>query len=167
MKTNSYKRRLSAFLVFILLVGIMQFNTFATTANDDRILDCKHIHDEECGYVEAVEGHECEHVHDDECGYIEEKEEVPCDMDCTDADEDGMIDHVVECSYRPEIKGEPCRHVHDENCGYIETVEEVPCEHVHGPECYKKVEDDESENSIGGVTEKTNASVQSFVQMRI
>ena len=136
MKSNRYKKKLSAFLVFIILAGTIQFNAFATTANNEGDLNCQHEHDEYCGYAEAIEGHECEHVHDEKCGYTEGTEEIPCNMECEDTDGDRIIDHNPECQYTAAVEGTPCEHEHNEECGYVEAVEEKTCGHVHGPECY-------------------------------
>lgn len=59
----------------------------------------------------------CAHIHDENCGYVEAVAEVPCDKECTDTDGDGVIDHVEDCAYTPAVEGQPCNHVHDENCG--------------------------------------------------
>ena len=59
----------------------------------------------------------CTHIHDENCGYVEAVAEVPCDKECTDTDGDGVIDHVEDCAYTPAVEGQPCNHVHDENCG--------------------------------------------------
>lgn len=93
---------------------------------------CEHhpAHDAQCGYAEAVEGHPCGHVHDESCGYQEAVEEIPCDMDCTDEDGDGSIDHQEGCAYRPGTQGHACSHIHDESCGYAEAVEGKPCTFV-------------------------------------
>ena len=98
---------------------------------------CNHTqHDEDCGYVEAVEGHDCKHaegVHDDSCGYVEAKAEVPCDKGCDDTDGDGKIDHAEGCAYQPAVEGHDCNHVHDtEVCGYVEAVEGHACKHENG-----------------------------------
>ncbi|MDD6632106.1 MAG: Ig-like domain-containing protein [Lachnobacterium sp.] len=59
----------------------------------------------------------CTHIHDLNCGYVEAVAEVPCDNECIDMDGDGVIDHVEDCAYTPAVEGLPCNHVHDENCG--------------------------------------------------
>ncbi|OUP50231.1 hypothetical protein B5F17_14115 [Butyricicoccus pullicaecorum] len=48
-----------------------------------KVLNCQHVHDTECGYVETVEPHDCNHVHDDQCGYVAEVVGVPCKYDGT------------------------------------------------------------------------------------
>ena len=42
---------------------------------------CTHVHDEDCGYEEGVEG-SCTHTHDGTCGYAEAVEGVSCNHDC-------------------------------------------------------------------------------------
>ncbi len=89
----------------------------------------EHIHDDSCGYVEAVEGQACTHVHDANCGYSEGTAETPCDMECTDTDGDGTIDHAEGCAYQPATEGALCLHEHDDSCGYVEAVEGSPCQY--------------------------------------
>ena len=43
--------------------------------------DCTHVHDEDCGYEEGVEG-SCTHTHDGTCGYVAAVEGVSCNHDC-------------------------------------------------------------------------------------
>ena len=43
-----------------------------------KVLNCQHIHDESCGYVEAAEGTPCNHVHDETCGFVFSVEAQPC-----------------------------------------------------------------------------------------
>ena len=85
---------------------------------------------EVCGYVEAVEGQPCGHVHDGDCGFVEAAEEILCDMDCSETGEDGQIIHGEGCGYAPEAEGSPCQHEHDELCGYAEAVEGQLCGYV-------------------------------------
>ena len=96
---------------------------------------CTHVHDESCGYVAPVEEQPCAHVHDETCGYAEAEEEVPCDQDCTDLDDDNVLDHIEGCAYQPAVEGQPCTHAHDETCGYVPPVEEQPCTHIHDETC--------------------------------
>lgn len=87
----------------------------------------EHVHDASCGYQEVVVGHDCNHIHDKTCGYIEAKQEIPCNQQCRDIDDDGIIDHSETCAYRPAIIGQFCLHVHDETCGYVVQQEGHPC----------------------------------------
>ena len=126
------------FLSICLIAGNLNMRAFAEEANNVLAVEgqeCTHEHDENCGYVEAVEGHECMHEHDESCGYVEAVEEVPCDMGCTDIDEDGILIHAEGCAYRQAVEGHECMHEHDENCGYVEAVEGHACMHVHDESC--------------------------------
>lgn len=78
-----------------------------------------------CEYIEAVEGHDCEHIHDENCGFVAAIEEILCD--CTDIDDEGLIVHTDDCTYQSAVEGQPCIHVHDADCGYIESVEGNDC----------------------------------------
>ena len=111
--------------VAILMALSLCFGTMGTAAM--AVEGEEHTHSTACGYVAAVEGHECGHVHDGACGYVEAKEGVPCDMECTDTDGDGVVDHAEGCAYQPAEEGKPCTHVHDDACGYVEAVEGQPC----------------------------------------
>lgn len=79
-----------------------------------------------CEYVEPVEGHDCEHVHDDDCGFVAAVEEILCD--CTDTVEEGLIVHTDDCTYQPAVEGQPCTHVHNDDCGYVKSVKGNDCE---------------------------------------
>lgn len=132
-------RLLAIFLSMCLIAGSLRMTAFAEeTENELEDSDptiCFHLHDENCGYVEAVEGHECMHEHDESCGYIDKQEEVPCDMGCMDMDEKGTVIHAEGCAYRQAVEGQECSHLHDEACGYVEAVEGQPCGHKHDESC--------------------------------
>ena len=59
----------------------------------------------------------CTHIHDETCGYVEAMDEVQCDKNCVDDDGDGIINHSENCAYAPAVVGQECSHIHDENCG--------------------------------------------------
>ncbi len=117
------RRYLAVILTAIMVFSICptQLTALAVGGSEE------HEHDENCGYVEAVEGQSCAHVHDANCGYSEGTAETPCDMECTDTDEDGTIDHAEGYAYQPATEGTPCLHEHDDSCGYVEAVEGQPC----------------------------------------
>ncbi len=98
MKKRIQKRMLAWMLTFAMVLSMIPVTAFAE--EDLQSTECTHSHDETCGYVEAVD-------------------EIPCDQECTDTDEDGLIDHVEECAYTPAVEGQPCTHVHDETCGGV------------------------------------------------
>lgn len=77
--------------------------------------------------MEAMEGQPCGHVHDGDCGYVEAAEEIPCDMDCNETGEDSQIIHAEGCGYVPEVAGVPCQHEHDGECGYVPADPGQPC----------------------------------------
>lgn len=120
-------RKLRERVVSITLALTMVLTTFSGTGIAYALETTEHTHNDICGYVESVEGHSCEHEHDETCGYTSGTEEVPCDMDCTDEDNDGVIDHADGCAYTPAAEGTACDHVHDETCGYAEAIEGQPC----------------------------------------
>ena len=78
---------------------------------------CEHHpqHDETCGYVAAVEGHECNHVHTEAC-YIEVDPATPSEA----TPGNGEKQKILNCSHA--VEGE-----HDDTCGYVEAVEGKPC----------------------------------------
>lgn len=117
---RSLHKGLSLLLSFAMLLSMMGTTALAAEATP-------HVHNEECGYVEAVDGVPCTHQHNEECGFMEVAEEVPCDMDCTDTNGDGLTDHAEGCAYIPAAEGASCNHQHDEACGYVEAVEGKPC----------------------------------------
>ncbi len=76
---------------------------------------CEHHpqHDQDCGYVAPVEGHDCTHQHTDDC-YVEVETATP-----SAATPGSGTEKVLDC---PHAKGQ-----HDDKCGYVEAVEGRPC----------------------------------------
>lgn len=97
---KSLKRRVLAWMITIAMVLSMAPTT-AFAEELPQSTGCTHQHDESCGYVEAVA-------------------EVPCNKECSDTNEDDVIEHVEDCSYTPAVEGHECNHVHDESCGGLE-----------------------------------------------
>ena len=62
-----------------------------------KVLNCQHVHDTECGYVETVEPHDCNHVHDDQCGYVAEVVGAPCKYDSEDLFSARTAPYTVTC----------------------------------------------------------------------
>lgn len=96
---------------------------------------CNHVHDDTCGYIAPKEGSDCSHEHDENCGYQEAVEEIPCDLGCTETDDEGNIIHQPDCAYTPAQEGADCTHEHDESCGYREATEGSGCAHEHDENC--------------------------------
>lgn len=114
-RRKAARKRYLALLMSLCLTGTMlPVTARAESAASGGLCEHHTEHTAECGYVEAVEGHECEHMHDEKCGYQEAGE-------CTHA-------HTEECGE----EGESCTHVHDDGCGYAEAHE---CEHTHDESC--------------------------------
>ncbi len=69
------------------------------------VLDCKHVHDADCGYVAAQEGTPCNHVHDADCGGLQtddepEEENIPMVMNLEDLS--GLTGDVVYVGGAPD-----------------------------------------------------------------
>ena len=78
--------------------------------NDNRI--CGHVHDEDCGYVEAVEGAPCSHENEDgtyTCAPGADSGDVDVNK-ATPHDADYVCDHSDGCGYTEEVEGVPCTH---------------------------------------------------------
>ena len=132
-------------LLMVLLLLICEVPTIAFAESNGT----EHIHDSDCGYVEAVEEQSCSHVHDELCGYSEPAEEIACSMECADTDGDGAADHAEKCAYTPVAEGHPCEHVHDEICGYVKAVEGHPCKYeadAEMPSEPSQEDEDDAEN---------------------
>lgn len=106
VKTKKKMNRALALLMCACLIlaelnGLGSFAMVANAVEDVPLGICEHHkeHDEECGYVEAVEGQPCTHEHDEECGYVEGSEA----SECTHVHDEGCY-------------GLACVHVHDESC---------------------------------------------------
>ena len=126
------KKRLPAFLLTAAMLSSL-FPLPALAAEVDTEGLCPHHMEhsyELCGFTESAEGCPCSHVHDGDCGFVEAVPEVPCDMDRAETDEDSRIVHAEGCAYAPEVAGASCRHEHDPDCGYSPDTEGTPCGYV-------------------------------------
>ncbi|MDO4543582.1 MAG: FecR family protein [Clostridia bacterium] len=88
---------------------------------------CSHVHDESCGYAEAVAGSPCTHVHNAACGYSAPSSGSACTH----------FDHDGACGWADELPYIACDHVeHNDYCGYVEGVPGVACDHFdHDGNC--------------------------------
>lgn len=126
-------KRLQALFLVVVMIFSMTANTipaFAVSSEEDSGLCPHHTSHVDCSYREGSAGSPCTHEHDANCGYREAKDEVLCDQNCTDMDNDGIINHVDGCAYEPAVEAQPCTHKHDDQCGYEAPVEPVPCDFV-------------------------------------
>ena len=150
-KTRKQNRWLALALCLCMLASVFPLSGMTYAAEQG----CNHVHDENCGYVEAVEGQPCTfaHAHDDTCGFAEAVEALPCSVEAAhtshdetcggdpDTGEGCAFAHVHDdaCGYAEAKESAPCSaeaaHIHDENCGYIEAVKGQPCTHVHDETC--------------------------------
>lgn len=145
------KRLLSILLTVCMVLSMMPLSVFATDGNlpvgisniaDSGAINlCEHHtgHNEVCGYAPATEEVPCNHEHDEACGLIPAVEAIPategipCDKECTDTDEDSVVDHVAGCAYTPATKeipvveGMPCNHKHTDICDYAAASEGEAC----------------------------------------
>lgn len=77
---------------------------------DNRI--CGHVYDEDCGYVEAVEGTPCSHENEDgtySCAPGADSDNVGVNK-ATPNDADYVCDHSDGCGYTETVEGVPCTH---------------------------------------------------------
>ncbi|MDY2968697.1 MAG: InlB B-repeat-containing protein [Butyricicoccus pullicaecorum] len=107
----------------------------------------EHVHDAECGYVEAEAGSPCTHEHDENCGYIPAVEGSPCTHEHTEDCYIEEVNCVVEADKQAsenqseeELAQTPMLlpsfaddHVCTEESGCITKV--LDCQHEHDTEC--------------------------------
>lgn len=114
-------------LTLTLLCGLFLF----TWVGAENVCPYHEVHTPECGYVEAVEGHECNHEHNEECystTLICHKEEHTHSETCYD--ENGtLVCELEEHTHNTECYELDCQHVHDETCGYQEVILGQECTH--------------------------------------
>ena len=73
-----------------------------------------HVHDDKCGYVQAVEGKSCTHQCTESCP---KKDVTVC-----------VHDHAsLGCAHTSAVEGVACDHIHGEGCGYVPAQAAVPC----------------------------------------
>ncbi|MEA5010244.1 MAG: bacterial Ig-like domain-containing protein [Angelakisella sp.] len=107
------KRLLSILLTVCMVLSMLPVSAFATDGNAP------------IGTSSIQEGTLCEHhtQHDASCGFVmaqttvEGTEEILCDMNCTDTDDDGEINHADGCAYAPATEGTPA--VEGVPCGFV------------------------------------------------
>ena len=132
------KRILSIMLTVCLLTGLVPTAAFA----EDTMCEHHTEHTADCGYKAAVEGQECAHIHDENCGY---REAVKCTHEhteeCGENGEGCTHEHSDECCY---TEGQDCNHEHDGACGYVEASEGSPCAYV----CDICNNEEEQENNL-------------------
>lgn len=107
--------------------------------------NCTHICSEESGCITVK--HNCRHSHDESCGYSDGTSASACTHACGEECTEGCVhEHDETCGYAEEVDATPCNHVctvdegcyelvcshamagqHDETCGYVEGKEELPC----------------------------------------
>ena len=127
MRVNErMKKLLSIVLTLCMILSYIPAPAYAVGT------DCTHHteHTADCGYVAAVEGVPCTHVHDELCGYAEAVAEVKCACEATD--ENGALVHTEGCGYVAPVTGADCTHSHDDACGYVASVSGSDCTfHCH------------------------------------
>lgn len=109
MKVNEgMKKLLSLLLAFTMVLSYVPMGARAEE------VCTHHVHDENCGYVEAVKGSDCAHQCTDSCVTV----------DVTNC----IHDHEAEgCPYTPAVEAAACDYVHGEGCGHVYAQAEVPC----------------------------------------
>ncbi|MCM1325591.1 MAG: hypothetical protein NC094_00640 [Bacteroidales bacterium] len=146
------QRALAVALSICLLASSMDFTVLAAGTG------CNHVHDENCGYREAVAGQPCSkggltvsggdtgHEHDESCGYKKAVEAQPCKWGVTisisGGDAVAVHDHDGSCGYIEAEAGQECtcgaasdvtdgnaEITHAEDCEYREAIEGHPCEY--------------------------------------
>lgn len=156
-RRKAARKRYLALLMSLCLMGTMIPATArAESAASGGLCEHHTEHTAECGYVEAVEGHECEHTHDESCGY---QEAGACTHahteECGEEGESCTHVHDDACGY---AEAHACEHTHDESCGYVEAVEGSPCTFVCDT-CGREAEQEEKQLSeaVLAVQERINA----------
>lgn len=127
-----------AAMVFTMMPG-MAFATETPPADTTGLTACHTVHDDVCGYAEAVEGQDCTYVQDEDsmdeaergCSHLQH------DAECYDNEDDWLASDSnavpLNCTH---VHDDSCtgddgdsQHEHDGECGYVEAVEASPCRH--------------------------------------
>lgn len=105
---NKMKKLLSSLLALSMVLSYVPMSAVAEE------VCTHHVHDDKCGYVQAVEGKSCTHQCTESCP---KKDVTVC-----------VHDHVkLGCAHTPAVEGVACDHVHGEACGYVPAQAAVPC----------------------------------------
>lgn len=108
------RRLTAATLSLCLVVNLLPMTAFAAETNTPPGIsgECGHVHDKDCGYIEAVEGAPCSHQNGDgsySCAPILDSD-VSGNATPSDADESYVCDHNEGCGYVEAVDGADCTH---------------------------------------------------------
>lgn len=110
-------KKLNARILSLALSAAMIFTSMPSTAfaveapppDASGFTGCHPSHDEDCGYIEAVEGTPCSHLNEDgtySCAPVEDEETASP----SNAAKDYVCDHKDGCGYEEGEEGSPCTH---------------------------------------------------------
>ena len=121
-------RRLAACALSLCMVAnLLPMTAFAaeTTTPPGSSGICGHVHDEECGYIEAVEGAPCSHLNEDGTYSCAPVLDSGVSGNATPSDADYVCGHEDGCGYTEAVEGADCTH----SCELCDpTVENPPVE---------------------------------------
>lgn len=106
-------RRLAACALSLCMVAnLLPMTAFAagTTTPPGASSICGHVHDEDCGYIEAVEGAPCSHLNEDGTYSCAPVLDSGVSGNATPSDADYVCDHSDGCGYAEAVKGADCTH---------------------------------------------------------
>ncbi|MCQ5128893.1 S-layer homology domain-containing protein [Butyricicoccus faecihominis] len=122
-------RRLAACALSLCMVAnLLPMTAFAaetTTLPGASGSVCGHVHDKECGYIEAVEGAPCSHLNEDGTYSCAPVLDSGVSGNATPSDADYVCGHEDGCGYAEAMEGADCTH----SCELCDpTVENPPVE---------------------------------------
>ena len=129
---NIQKRLLSFIICGVMALSACPLTAFA----DDSVYTgglCEHHteHNEECGYVEAVEESPCTHEHTEECYRLVTECVHEHTTECYPAE--SVSENTATPSEPGEAEPTECTHECSEESGCV--TKELDCEHEHSDEC--------------------------------
>ena len=114
LRSKPARRLAAAVMSLCLVVNLLPMTAFSAESEVPPAVSgvCGHVHNEECGYIEAVEGVPCSHQNEHgsySCAPILDSDDIS-DNDATPSDADYVCDHSDGCGYVEAVEGADCTH---------------------------------------------------------
>ena len=148
LRSKAARRLAAAVMSLCLVANLLPMTAFSAESEVPPTVSgvCGHVHNEECGYIEAVEGVPCSHQNEHgsySCAPILDSDDIS-DNDATPSDADYVCDHSDGCGYVEAVEGADCTH----SCELCDPPEETLPEETPTVENPPKLEETTTDTCI-------------------
>ncbi len=148
LRSKAARRLVAAVMSLCLVANLLPMTAFSAESEVPPAVSgvCGHVHNEECGYIEAVEGVPCSHQNEHgsySCAPILDSDDIS-DNDATPSDADYVCDHSDGCGYVEAVEGADCTH----SCELCDPPEETLPEETPTVENPPKLEETTTDTCI-------------------